>query len=282
MKIAILGRTGMLGHIVEYMLKSRSVGTYMDINAYGREALVVEPRTLNQIGAKLSILLGFRVDYVINCIGAIKPMFANPIDVPNAIYTNAIFPRQLSTWGTLTNTRVIHITTDCVYDGWRGEYKEGDAHNALDSYGKSKSLGEPDDCMVLRTSIIGPEFGGRTRSLLEWLKSQCGKEINGFTNHVWNGVTTLELGRIIFDIIFDDLYEPSLFHVFSSDVTKFELVSEIIEQYGFDIKVNGHETDVSINRSLRTEMGLNDLVIPQDFEGMIQEMAEYERSMRRI
>lgn len=277
MKIVVLGNTGMLGHMVQHILKTKRTSTYMNIEGHGRESFEVFPRSLNQVGTKLSCLFGFKTDYIINCIGSIKPVFDNPLKVSDAIYTNAVFPRQLATWGELTNTKVIHITTDCVYDGWIGAYKETAPFSANDLYGMSKALGEPNNCMVLRTSIIGPEQGGRSRSFMSWLKSQEGNKIKGFTNHLWNGVTTLELARIIFDIIFEDIYEASLFHIFSDDITKYEMVTEIIKQYNLDIEVEEYEhPGGKIDRTLRTERGLNDLVIPQDFTGMIEELVEYE------
>ncbi len=282
MKIVVLGNTGMLGHVVQYVLNSRGTSTYMSVQGVGRESLDVFPRSLNQLGTKLSYLFGFETDYIINCIGSIKPVFDNPLRVSDAIYTNAVFPRQLATWGELTNTKIIHITTDCVYDGWIGEYDEAALFSANEPYGMSKALGEPDNCMVLRTSIIGPEKGGRSRNFMSWLKSQDGQKIKGFTNHLWNGVTTLELARIIFDIIFEDLYEASLFHIFSDDMTKYEMVTEIIKQYDFSIEVEEYEhPGGKVNRTLRTDMGLNDLVIPQDFTGMIEELVEYEERMSK-
>ena len=280
MKAVVLGNTGMLGHMVQHVLCERGSASLMHVSGFGREGFDVFPRTLNKTGAKLSSLFGYKTGYIINCVGAIKPIFDNPLRVSDAIYTNAIFPRQLATWGELTDTKIIHITTDCVFDGWKGRYKESSKHSAYDLYGMSKSLGEPANCMTLRTSIIGPEIGGRGRSLLSWIKSQNGNIIKGFTNHVWNGVTTLELSRIIRDIIVEDIYEKDLFHVFSDDITKYELVTEIIKQYKMNIGVESFEhPGGTVDRSLRTEKGLNDLVLPQDFTGMIEELVEHDRKL---
>jgi len=277
MKVAILGNEGMLGHMVEHYFKKNGQFQFVNTEGHGRRSLNVSPKSLNQLGTKLSYLFGFNTDYIINCIGAIKPVFDDPLRVPEAIYTNSVFPRQLATWGQLTNTKILHITTDCVYDGWIGKYKESYPHSAHDLYGMSKSLGEPHNCMTIRTSIIGPELRGKDKSLMSWLKKQDGGQKRGFTNHLWNGLTTLELARVLFDITTQDLYEETVFHVFSTDINKYELVTEIVKEYNLEIDIEEFEhPDGKIDRTLRTEKGLNDLVIPQDISGMIEELRDHE------
>lgn len=273
MKVAILGHGGMLGHVVEAVCKREGFKT----NGYGRAALDVYPRKLNDVGTKLSNLLGMDVDYVVNCIGAIKPTFDKAADVSVPIYTNAVFPHQLATWGELTDTKIIHITTDCVFNGRRGQYTEADIHDALDLYGKSKSLGEPHNAMVLRTSIFGPEQGGRKRSLLEWVKSQAGKEIRGFTNHYWNGLTTLELSHAIAEIISADVWQQGVYHLFSEDINKYEMVSAISEAYNLDIDVEPFETETCVDRTLRTIEPLNAFVQPAAFSNMLYELVDFEQ-----
>ena len=98
------------------------------------------------------------------------------------------------------NCQVVHISTDCVFNGKKGNYNEEDDHDCLDVYGKTKSLGENPDLTIIRTSIIGEEITNK-RSLVEWVKSNTSKEINGFIKHFWNGVTCLQLAKIIYKII---------------------------------------------------------------------------------
>lgn len=274
MRIAILGQNGMLGHVVKRVFQNE--GMYEAIG-FGRESLDVYPRKLNDVGAKLSTLMGFNTDYVINCIGAIKPVFNEAKDLSVPIYTNAVFPHQLATWGELTNTNIIHITTDCVFSGHLGRYTEKSLHDALDEYGKSKSLGEPANAMVLRTSIFGPEQGGRKRSLLSWVKGQNGQTIDGYTNHYWNGLTTLELANCLLDIVDADLYTKGLFHVFSEDVTKYDIVKTIARAYDLDITINEFETDKCVDRTLRTVEDLNDYLQPSAFSNMVYDLVEFER-----
>lgn len=274
MKVAILGHNGMLGHMVEKVFK-REVHT----NGFGRSALDIYPRKLNDIGTKLTTLLGMDTDYVVNCIGAIKPTFAKAIDLSIPIYTNAVFPHQLATWGELTNTKIIHITTDCVFSGDKGQYIELDVHDATDVYGKSKSIGEPENAMVLRTSIFGPECGGRSRSFLEWIKSQKEKTAKGFTNHYWNGLTTLELANGLLDIVTSDIWDKGIFHLFGEDVSKYDMVRQISDAYNLDIDVEPHETETCVDRTLRTIQDLNDFVQPACFSNMLYELVDFENSL---
>jgi len=276
MKIAVLGQNGMLGHMVENVFKS---DLHLGVSGFGRAALDVYPRTLNHLGTKLSGLFGMDTDYVINCIGAIKPIFDNKADISTPIYTNAVFPHQLATWGELTNTKIIHITTDCVFSGYAGQYTEQSPHDALDVYGKSKSLGEPENAMVIRTSIFGPESGGRKRSFLEWVKSQNGKTVKGFTNHYWNGLTTLELAKGLLDIVTSDVWTNGLFHVFSEDVSKFDMVSQIAEAYNIDLAIEPFETDLCIDRTLRTVEDLNEFLQPAAFSNMLYELVDFESNL---
>ncbi len=277
MKVAILGQTGMLGHVVERVFK-KEWGA--DVAGFGRPALDVYPRKLNDVGTKLSSLLGMGTDYVINCIGAIKPTFSSASDLSIPIYTNAVFPHQLATWGELTKTKIIHITTDCVYSGYKGQYTEIDPHDALDIYGKSKSLGEPANAMVIRTSIFGPEYGGRKRSFLEWVKQQRDKEVSGFTNHYWNGLTTVELAHALLDIVASDVWTQGLFHVFSEDVSKYDMVTQISEAYNLNIQVNPLDTDLCIDRTLRSEEDLNEFLQPAAFSNMLYDLVDFEEAMK--
>tara|TARA_Y100000593_G_C4235388_1_gene299223 strand:- start:31 stop:867 length:837 start_codon:yes stop_codon:yes gene_type:complete len=275
MKVAVLGQNGMLGHVVKDVLQ---LNHFAQVEGFGRETLDIYPRKLNDMGTKLSLLLNHKTDYVINCIGAIKPTFNLSSDLSIPIYTNAVFPHQLAIWGELTGTKIIHITTDCVFSGSLGKYTETSVHDALDEYGKSKSLGEPKNAMVIRTSILGPEMGGRNRSFLSWIKGQDGKTVNGFTNHYWNGLTTLELAHHLVDIIDADLWTPGVFHVFSEDVTKYDMVKKIADAYQLDIGVEEHETDHPVDRTLRTTEELNEYLQPASFETMIYDLVEYEKN----
>ena len=267
MKVAILGDTGMLGGMLKRYLEKNEI----DVVGFSRkDGLEIHPgyKIPKEIDNTLC-----SVDYIINCIGAIKPVFNNKSRLCEAIYANAIFPHELIELYPIA--KVIHITTDCVFDGSVGCYTEESEHNPVDEYGKSKSLGESTDCMVLRTSIIGPEWNGNKRSLLEWFLGQYKNSINGYTNHIWNGITTLELSRCIFDIIQKNLYSNGIHHLFSTDVTKYELLRIMESWWKRGIAINSVEAPYSCNRTLRTTKTLNDILKPKSTSAMIEDLSPF-------
>ncbi|GHV04857.1 NAD(P)-dependent oxidoreductase [Clostridia bacterium] len=248
MRILILGSTGMLGNAVTRYFTPR-----YDITATTRttfDALRDAPEILPS---------GF--DYVINCIGVIKPFMTR--DPAGAIVVNALFPWKLADWCEQNSSRLIHITTDCVYSGKKGKYIETDAHDALDAYGKTKSLGECiDRAMVLRTSIIGEELHSGV-SLLAWTKKQSGKTVGGYVNHLWNGVTTDTYAQICDAIIKRGLYEKGLFHIHAADdVSKRDMLELFDRRFNLNLTIRD-ETPEPIDRTLRTEQKLcTELNIP--------------------
>lgn len=274
MKVVILGSSGMLGSMVTDFF--RLPGNGFNVVALDRSTFELNTSSLNDVGSKLTRLCGFNTNYVVNCIGAIKPTFDKASNPSDPIYLNAVFPHQLATWGSLVGTKIIHITTDCVFDGARGKYTELDTHNARDHYGRSKSLGESDAVMNLRTSIIGPEIGGRGRSLLEWIKAQDGGAVNGYTNHFWNGLTTMELANCLEHIILSDLWEPGVFHIYSEDVNKHTMIEEIVYQYGLDINITPFEAPNSCDRTLRTVHDLNAKLSIPPFDVQVGDLVEWE------
>ena len=228
-----------------------------DVTAtYRTEGLEIPCRTV-----KFDVLsdspgaLSGNYDYVLNCIGITKP-FMQP-DIVAAIKINSIFPHVLTSWCNKEQIKLIHITTDCVYSGQKGNYVESDLHDALDDYGKSKSLGEPTkNSMVLRTSIIGEEIH-KDAFLVAWVKSQKGKTISGFSTHLWNGITTNYYAKVCDTIIQKDLFEHGLFHVFAKDdVTKLEMMHLFNEKYDLGMTIEDKQPP-KCDRTLRTEKELN-------------------------
>ena len=263
MKVLVLGATGMLGCAVSKVL-SQVKGINLTVTHRGTSSSVDLDFPAHRVG--FDSLLDNDLDewhefhqldhpdYIINCIGCIKPYISDSHF--NAAYVNGCFPHRLAEWGQCNDVRVIHVTTDCVFTGKTGQYTEADLHDEVDFYAKSKSLGEPENCMVLRTSIIGEEKH-KFASLISWVKSQAGKETNGYTNHFWNGVTTTQLGQICQQIMIDDLFAEQLYHVFSPNtVSKFELVTMINKLYDLGITIKPVEVDLC-DRSLSTIKDLN-------------------------
>ena len=220
--ITILGSTGMLGSMVAETLD-------LDFRVLNRPEFDAERFTG-----------GLHGQVVINCAGVIKPYCD---DVLRAIKVNALFPHYLPE-GT------IQIATDCVYSGKKGQYIETDEHDATDVYGKTKSLGEATHLKNLRCSIIGPEKKNHL-SLLDWFLAQ--DSAKGFTNHFWNGITTLHFARIVQGVIREKMELPSLQHIVPADsVTKSELLKIIARVYKKNIPVTDIKADVAVNRTLAT------------------------------
>ena len=168
---------------------------------------------------------------------------------------------------------MIHVTTDCVFSGKEGKYNEKSIHDEINDYGMSKSLGELCKATIIRTSIIGEEVNNK-RSLLEWVKSNSGKEINGYENHYWNGVTCLQLAKIVNEIINTGNYWNGVRHIFSPrSVSKYELVTIINDIYNLKIKINKFKTPESVNKTI-TSIYENMFTIP-DLQKQIEELNKY-------
>lgn len=215
MKIYIFGSNGMLGnYLVKYLMSDFEVVpiTRNEIDLNGNLNAIPEKYT---IGTE---------DVIINAAGIIKQ---RNYSTEELIKVNSLFPHFLSSLG----CSVIHITTDCVFSGNDGGYNEDSLHDCIDDYGKSKSLGECENLTIIRTSIIGEELSNK-KSLLEWVKSNTNKNINGYLNHFWNGVTCLELSKQISNIIKNNSYWNGVRHYFSPDtVSKYQLVSYVNQIY---------------------------------------------------
>lgn len=251
-RILVLGATGMLGSAVYHYLEKNP-------------KFIVTPTTRTPLppstdGIYFDALtqsvetLPKDFDYIINCIGIITPFIdKNPIV---SLKINSLFPLELANFCESNNIRLIHITTDCVYSGKDGKYVETSPQDALDFYGKSKSLGEPaSNAMVLRTSIVGQEIHNFV-SLFSWAKSQAGKTISGFETHLWNGLTTKWYAKVCEKIITQGLYEIGLFHVFSNDdVSKYQLLQYFNEVFTLNLGITKTFPE-KIDRTLRTEKTL--------------------------
>jgi dTDP-4-dehydrorhamnose reductase len=273
MKIYVLGSNGMLGKYVSTFL----VDYYNVIKITRNE---IDASNIDEENLKNKLIrLGLKEgDVVINCIGTIKPM-VDIIGDLNTIKVNSVFPRILANVCENLSVKMIHPTTDCVFTGIKGSYNENDVHDISDVYGRSKSLGEPNNCTVIRTSIIGEEVG-QGRSLVEWVKSNKGNNIFGFTNHIWNGVTCLQFGKICKKIIDENLFWYGIKHLHSNNLNKNELVGTISDVYGLNITITPKETPIKCDRSLSTIFieNLEKMEIP-DLKTQIIEMKEFSKKL---
>ena len=215
MKVYVFGPNGMLGNYL-----TKYLGSHFDVISISRKDFDLNGN-FKEIPEKYEF---FPDDVIINAAGIIKQRDYSQEEL---IKVNSLFPHFLST----LNCNVIHITTDCVFNGKDGSYGEDSFHDCIDDYGKSKSLGENPNLTIIRTSIIGEEVENK-KSLLEWVRSNKNQTINGYLNHFWNGVTCLELSKQICNIIQTNSYWKGVRHYHSPDaVSKYELVSCINEIY---------------------------------------------------
>lgn len=199
------------------------------------------------------------VDFFVNCLGLITQL----IDEKNASHwleaasINTLFPHELEIYAKSMNTKVIHVTTDCVFSGNSGSYVESSTHDASDIYGLTKSLGEvkSQNVMNIRASSIGREER-EFKSLLEWVVRQpLGSEIVGYTDRFWNGVTTLALAKVIAGVISKGLFKSGTQHLVPLNVvSKAELLSLISEAFGrHDIRINDQPSGLHKDLTLATE-----------------------------
>lgn len=262
MRIVVLGGSGMLGIGVMSALRDAGVHDFSYSTRSGEAVAGFEGFSHFAFDANLAdfetLTAHAKDGYVINCIGVIKPHIKddNGPQRRNAMLINGLFPDALGQVAMESGFKVLQIATDCVYSGRKGSYVETDPFDATDVYGKTKSLGEvpSDSFMHLRVSIIGPE-AGRSTSLFEWVRNQPeDSQINGFTDHEWNGVTTYHFGKLCFGIISKDLFRAGTFHVVpGSRVSKFELVSALAQRAGRnDIRITPKPSGAVVDRTLET------------------------------
>jgi dTDP-4-dehydrorhamnose reductase len=265
-RIAVIGAGGMLGH---------AVGAYLTRNdrevcALSRAQYDIAREPLDRLA---SLLDG--VTEVVNCAGVIKPRVAEtPIE--HVLRVNSAFPQNLAKLSRQLGFRSYHVTTDCVFSGTKQEpYTEDDVFDADDVYGLSKNGGDSPDNMVLRTSIIGEEKG-QSRSLLEWARSQAGRQVKGFVNHTWNGLTTLYLAEVIVQLIDEDRHRSGVFHVHSPDtVSKFELVQMISDVYELDLRIEPVEVEQRCDRNLGSVHPLSREVAVKPIRQQLEEMRRF-------
>ena len=234
MKILVLGAGGMAGHMISDYLNHCG----HTVTAYTREHLDIEK----------SFLLPRGFDFVINCIGVLLP--DSEKDMRRTVFINSYFPHYLSAF--YHNIPVIHISTDCVFDGGRGMYTEVEMPNERNIYGMSKGLGELNNSkdITLRMSIIGPEIKEEGRSgLFDWMLNKSPKHVTGYTNAKWNGITTLELAKVIEQFI-EKPTVNGIHHPISESVTKYELLKLINKVFGLEKIVSPGEGAKTIDKTL--------------------------------
>jgi dTDP-4-dehydrorhamnose reductase len=230
-RILILGGDGMLGHQLLKSLAPRHqvrVTLRQDLESYSSYQLFdkdnayfgIDVRSFERLA---EVVADFRPEAIINAVGIVKQRPTAKESIPS-LEINSLLPHRLSVLCKAVGARLIHLSTDCIFSGKKGNYQETDSSDAEDLYGKTKFLGETQDshCLTLRTSIIGRELS-RHKSLLEWFLAQTGT-IKGFTKAIYNGFTTLEMSRIIENMLVNHPEASGVYQVSSEPINKYDLL----------------------------------------------------------
>jgi dTDP-4-dehydrorhamnose reductase len=282
MRILILGGDGMLGHEL-----FRQLGEHHDVRVTLRQSLD-DYRPFGLFSAKNALdrldvrdearlagaLSDFAPDVAINCVGIVKqrPDAKSPIP---SLEINSLYPHKLLALCSARGTRLVHFSTDCVFSGKTGGYREADTPDPVDLYGHTKLLGELQDPpgLTLRTSIIGLELSRRA-GLIEWFLAQRGK-IRGFRRAVYTGFTTREMGRIVRRLLeqHDDLH--GVWHVASAPINKYTLLVELAKKLQrSDVEIAADDT-FACDRSLRADrFGAATGYAPPSWDEMLTELAD--------
>ncbi len=246
MRILILGASGLIGHKLLQVLGNRFDEVYGVLHHEAPE--IATPALFNKETCHFnvdvldahkikSIIRQVEPDVILNCAGITKrrPEINNPL---SAIGLNALFPHKLAHWAKALNCRVIHFSTDCVFDGETGNYKEDSLTTARDIYGRTKAMGEIqyDHTLTIRSSFIGREISAFSE-LLEWFLAQQGKTIKGYTNAYYSGISTLVMSEVVGDIIEFHPELSGLRHLSCMEpISKCELLC--LARDAFDVDVN--------------------------------------------
>ncbi len=272
-KILIIGSKGMLGHILKKYLESLNkyeiFATHRnEKDLKSREFLlnVFDTTALNGVLEKI------KPDFVVNCAGILNKTAEENPDI--AIFVNGYIPHYLDKMSIKYNYKLIHITTDCVFSGKTGNYKEDDFKDATSYYGMSKSIGEVNNnkTFTIRTSIIGPDENPNGIGLFNWFINQKGT-INGYTNVFWSGVTTLELSKAIEYSFNKDV--TGIYHLTNGiKISKYDLLKLIQKQFDKkDVEIIPYDNYFSDKSLVNTRKDFDFNV--KNYELMIKEMYEY-------
>ena len=246
MRILILGVSGLIGHkIFQELSESFEVfGTlHKSKNHYGNITLfsgqnVIENINVSEFEILKGVLYTVNPDVILNCVGITK----RKTEINNAfeaLTINSVFPHQLANWAKINQKRVIHFSTDCVFNGKTGNYRETSLTTAEDVYGRTKALGEINykHTLTIRSSFIGQELFGKTE-LLEWFLAQNGKQIKGFTNTLYSGVSTTFMARVVKNIISNFPNLSGLYHLATDiPISKYELLCLAKEAFNVNVDI---------------------------------------------
>lgn len=243
-KILLLGSAGMAGQILKVELTKRK--DKIELVDIARSSQITTPTILldvTKFDVLKDIIIDGKYDYIINCVGLLNRLSEKNPD--QAILLNSYLPHYLEKLTTELSTKLIHISTDCVFSGIRGNYIESDFKDGIGFYAQSKALGEiiNNKDLTIRTSIIGPDLNKNGLGLFSWVLNQKGT-IYGYTNAFWSGVTTIQLANVIINFILSPSCPTGLIHLTNNTkISKYNLlriIKDVFELNNIDIKENNN------------------------------------------
>lgn len=268
-KILILGGDGMAGNMIYQFLKESGYNIFFTSRRKDSEGFFLD--AVKKIENLDIIVKKISPDFVINCIGVLN-QFAED-NKSTAVLINSYLPHYIDDLSREYNFKFIHISTDCVFSGKKGEYVEKSFTDTESFYGKTKALGEINNNknLTFRTSIIGPDINEKGIGLFNWFMKQNG-EVGGFTKAIWSGVTTLELARAIEKSF--DMNISGLYHLVNNDnIDKYNLLLLFKKYMNNDIKIvknSDYISDKSL-RNTRTDFVFDIL----SYDDMIKDMSTW-------
>ena len=257
MRVLIIGGDGMLGHaLLAGLSPSHEVAVTLrrDLAAYPRLGLFDAGNAYGGVDVRnpdrvLEAVAHHRPQAIVNAAGIVKQRPESGLSIPS-IEVNGLFPHRLAVMARAAGARLVHISTDCVFSGERGAYQESDLPDPVDLYGRTKLLGEVDEegSITLRTSMIGLELSNRL-GLVEWALAQPGP-IPGYRKVLYSGLTTMELTRVVDEVLDHHPDLHGIWHVASEPISKFDLLSDLFRRLGRSVEVRPDDRVVS-NRTMR-------------------------------
>lgn len=278
MKFLVLGASGMAGHVISIYLKEqghRVVG-YSRRGVSFVESITGDVKDTEKLR---SVISEGNYDVIINAVGLLN-QYAEA-DKESAVFLNSYLPHYLAKVTLELDTRVIHMSTDCVFSGKTGPYTEKSNRDGESFYDRSKAMGELDDDknLTLRNSIVGPDINEKGIGLLNWFMKQSG-EINGYIHTMWTGLTTLQLAKTM-EAAAMARAKGLINMVYEKNISKYELL-QLFNHYirNDEVKVNPYEGFSADKTLVRTNFSFN-YIIPS-YDIMVAEMAEWMRKHKEL
>jgi dTDP-4-dehydrorhamnose reductase len=248
-KILIIGSHGMAGHVIKKFLTETNKFLIFDIARSDQFGKVSYQMDITNFEKLKSILLDLKPDFTINCIGILNNEAEN--HPSKAVLVNSFLPHFLAETCQKIEKKFIHISSDCVFSGHAGNYKENDRKDGLGYYAQSKSLGEIDygSNLTIRTSIIGPELKTNGIGLLHWFLNQT-NEINGYTNVMWSGVSTIYLAKFISDILHNNDITGIIHLSNNTKISKYDILNKFKILFDRDKLIINRYDNIKIDKSV--------------------------------